>query len=274
MTKQHSYWTYIMASVSRVMYVGVTNDLERRVWEHKQKLANGFTHKYNCTKLVWSEEFREIRGIVLLAVVAYGLLVAAAVDPSSAWNPLRLFYSTGGGMNVPFVTGDFVTKLCMIATIFAIALGLRQSLGESVAGTYPFLLHRPADRRGLIGVKLLMGMAAYLICTAAPIVAYGLWAATPGTHASPFEWSMSMPAWIGWLVISVLYLGAFYTVIRPGRWYRSRILPMVAAAVAAASAAGFHAGLNSILWPCLIVLVVDVWLIATILFTLRTRDYP
>ena len=44
--RQHSYWTYIMASVSRVIYVGVTNDLERRVWEHKEELAEGFTKKY------------------------------------------------------------------------------------------------------------------------------------------------------------------------------------------------------------------------------------
>jgi putative endonuclease len=50
--KQHSYWTYIMASVSRVIYVGVTNDLERRVWEHKHKAIKGFTEKYNCSKLV------------------------------------------------------------------------------------------------------------------------------------------------------------------------------------------------------------------------------
>jgi putative endonuclease len=64
MTKRHSYWTYIMASVSRVIYVGATNDLERRVWEHKQKLAEGFTRKYNCTKLVWFEEFREIRDAI------------------------------------------------------------------------------------------------------------------------------------------------------------------------------------------------------------------
>jgi hypothetical protein len=220
------------------------------------------------------KEFREIRGIVLLAVAAYGLLVVAAIDPWSGWNPLRIFYRGGGGMNVPFVADDFVGKFCTIAVIFAIALGLRQSLGESAGGTYPFLLHRPADRRWLIGVKLLLGMGVYLICTAAPILVYGVWAATPGTHAGPFEWAMTVPAWIGWLVITVLYLGVFHSVIRPGRWYRSRILPLAAAASAAILAAALNAGLNCILWPCLIALVVDVWLIAMILFTARTRDYP
>ena len=55
--RQHNYWTYIMASVSRVIYVGVTSDLEGRVWQHKSKAIVGFTKKYNCTKLVWFEEF-------------------------------------------------------------------------------------------------------------------------------------------------------------------------------------------------------------------------
>jgi hypothetical protein len=85
---------------------------------------------------------------------------------------------------------------------------------------------------------------------------------------------MTAPAWIGWLVISVLYLGVFHSVLRPGRWYRSRILPLAAAASAAILATALHTGQNCILWPCLIALAVDVWLIAMILFTAQTRDYP
>ena len=53
--RQHNYWTYIMASVSRVIYVGVTNDLERRIWEHRNKAVEGFTKKYNCDRLVYFE---------------------------------------------------------------------------------------------------------------------------------------------------------------------------------------------------------------------------
>lgn len=220
------------------------------------------------------KELREIRGIALLALAAYGLLVAAAIDPQTPWNPLRLFYGGGDGTGVPFVSGDFVGKLCLIAVIFSVALGLRQSLGESLGGTYPFLLHRPAERRWLIGLKLLLGLAVYLTCTAAPILVYAVWASTPGTHASPFQWGMTATAWTVWFVFTLLYLGAFCTAIRPGRWYRSRILPLAAAAAAACLAAGLSEGLDSVFWPLLVAVVVNVWLIAMILLTVRTRDYP
>ena len=55
------YYTYIMASRSRVLYVGVTNDLARRVNEHKQGRNPGFTSKYRVTRLVYFEEFADIR---------------------------------------------------------------------------------------------------------------------------------------------------------------------------------------------------------------------
>ena len=56
-----TFYVYIMASRSRVLYVGVTNDLARRVTEHKQRLVAGFTSKYRVTRLVYFEEFTDIR---------------------------------------------------------------------------------------------------------------------------------------------------------------------------------------------------------------------
>jgi putative endonuclease len=55
-----TFYVYIMASRSRVLYVGVTNDLARRTNEHKRGLVPGFTSRYRITRLVYFEEFVEI----------------------------------------------------------------------------------------------------------------------------------------------------------------------------------------------------------------------
>ena len=55
-----TYHVYIMASASRVLYIGVTSDLLRRVWEHKQKKFRGFTARYCVTELVYLEGFGNV----------------------------------------------------------------------------------------------------------------------------------------------------------------------------------------------------------------------
>jgi putative endonuclease len=59
-----TYYVYIMASRSRVLYAGVTNDLARRVNEHKRGLNAGFTSRYRVTRLVYFEEFADIRDAI------------------------------------------------------------------------------------------------------------------------------------------------------------------------------------------------------------------
>lgn len=54
------YYVYIMASYRGTLYTGVTNDLTRRVYEHRQKLVDGFTSKYNVSKLVYYEETDDV----------------------------------------------------------------------------------------------------------------------------------------------------------------------------------------------------------------------
>ena len=60
MTKNHTYYVYILSSLSRVLYTGVTNDLERRMYEHKNHILPGFSDKYNVNRLVYYEEFQNI----------------------------------------------------------------------------------------------------------------------------------------------------------------------------------------------------------------------
>jgi putative endonuclease len=58
------YWVYIMASRSRVLYTGVTNDLGRRLKEHQDGSIAGFAQKYRVNRLVYFEEFADIRNAI------------------------------------------------------------------------------------------------------------------------------------------------------------------------------------------------------------------
>ena len=55
MAPMSEYYVYIMTNHSKTLYTGVTNDLQRRVFEHKNKQVSGFTSRYNITKLVYFE---------------------------------------------------------------------------------------------------------------------------------------------------------------------------------------------------------------------------
>jgi len=62
----HQYYIYILASQKNgTLYIGVTNDLERRVLEHKQKINEGFTSKYDVNRLVYFESFQYINDAIL-----------------------------------------------------------------------------------------------------------------------------------------------------------------------------------------------------------------
>jgi len=59
-----SAFVYVMANEQRTIYVGVTSNLERRVWEHKTHFRDGFTKRYNLTKLVYIAEFSGIEDAI------------------------------------------------------------------------------------------------------------------------------------------------------------------------------------------------------------------
>jgi putative endonuclease len=59
--RERSYFVYIMQSTSRkALYIGICRDLERRVWQHKNHVFEGFTDKYSCTRLVYYEQFSHV----------------------------------------------------------------------------------------------------------------------------------------------------------------------------------------------------------------------
>ncbi|MDO9289204.1 MAG: GIY-YIG nuclease family protein [Thermodesulfovibrionales bacterium] len=63
---ERQYYIYMMTNNNNtVIYTGVTNDLKRRIYEHKEKLIKGFTEKYNITKLVYYEIFGNAENAIL-----------------------------------------------------------------------------------------------------------------------------------------------------------------------------------------------------------------
>ena len=59
--KDHNYFIYIITNKNKtVLYIGVTNDLQRRVYEHENSLIPGFSKKYNCNFLLYYEHFQHI----------------------------------------------------------------------------------------------------------------------------------------------------------------------------------------------------------------------
>ena len=62
----YQFWVYFMTnSDNTVLYIGMTNDLYRRVLEHKTKVTRGsFAYKYNCNKLVYYEEYQQVEDAI------------------------------------------------------------------------------------------------------------------------------------------------------------------------------------------------------------------
>jgi len=210
------------------------------------------------------KELRESLRIMSVALICFLLLVGGAMGlPGVPFNG-------GDSHAIPFVSPTFAGYFGTISFGLAIALGLSQSLGEAPRGTWLYLLHRPVERWRLIAWKLAFGGGLLLVATAWPVLAYAWWAATPGRHASPFEWSMTAPCWQIYVLMTALYLGAFLTGLRPARWFGSRLLPLV-------GAAALIFFMQWIPWWWLLgvaaLLALDVGLVACVLYVAGARDY-
>jgi putative endonuclease len=81
------YFVYIMTNKSGTLYVGVTNDLERRVQEHRNKLVKGFTAKYNIDRLVHFEVADEPRAAIAREKQIKGWLRAKKIALIESGNP-------------------------------------------------------------------------------------------------------------------------------------------------------------------------------------------
>ena len=96
-----SYYVYIMSSKSGVLYVGATNDLDRRVFEHKQRLIEGFTKKYRVTRLVYVEEFNRPAEMIARERQLKGWTRSRKLELIHGQNPEMVDYARGSATRDP-----------------------------------------------------------------------------------------------------------------------------------------------------------------------------
>ena len=89
------YYVYIMTNGVRTLYIGVTNDLTRRVYEHRQKLADGFTNKNNITMLVHYEVTTDVQSAIAREKQLKGWRRSKKVDLIERVNPAWVDLSLG-----------------------------------------------------------------------------------------------------------------------------------------------------------------------------------
>jgi putative endonuclease len=91
----NEYYVYIMTNKSRTLYAGVTNDLKRRVYQHKHKLIPGFTSKYNITQLVYFETTPDIKAAIAREKQIKGWLRSKKIALVESVNPTWQDLSAG-----------------------------------------------------------------------------------------------------------------------------------------------------------------------------------
>lgn len=214
------------------------------------------------------KELKETAWIWLFAAVVFLLFVL-----SSARVPNVPFFASPGD-EIPFVTSRIAERAAVLAAFLAVSLGLWQSYGETWRGTYSPLLNLPISRRKLFAVKVAVGLGLTWGLAGIALAVVCFWAAMPGTHASPFEWSMTAQSWQVWLVVSVLYLGGFATGLYPARWLGPRLLPLVAAMFVFSNLkqAGESPNFPLLAFIALVLMTNGVYLVALEYLT-RTRDF-
>ena len=83
----NTYYVYIMTNPSRTLYTGITNDLVRRVDQHKRKVLGGFTQRYDPTRLVYYEETPDVHVAIAREKQIKGWLRARKIALVESMNP-------------------------------------------------------------------------------------------------------------------------------------------------------------------------------------------
>jgi ABC-type transport system involved in multi-copper enzyme maturation permease subunit len=212
------------------------------------------------------KELRESWGLAVLAALGMLWVVLSGMGR----NPLQVLIGNQFDTHhIAFIGDDFYGWSWAFLGMLAILLGFKQSAWEVHHNTFYFLFHRPISRRQVLAVKLAIGVLLIAIILTTAILVYGAWAAVPGNLSAPFDWSMTWDSWLLLAVLPLVYLAAFLSGIRPGRWFGTRLAPLAAMIVVLAIVV--NVTFWWLRWPVMILSYVLV-LISIDYFT-QTRDY-
>jgi len=95
----NNYYVYIMTNKSnKVLYIGITNNLERRIYEHKNKTIEGFTSRYNLNKLIYLEHTNDVNSAITREKQLKGWLrekkIALITSQNPEWRDLSIDWQT------------------------------------------------------------------------------------------------------------------------------------------------------------------------------------
>ena len=105
--RDHDYWVYIVTNkTGSTLYIGMTNDLKRRVQEHRAGRVKGFTQRFSLNRLVWYEQFRDVRDAIACEKRLKGWLRARKVALIAEMNPRWVDLSEAWFEDVVMVEGE------------------------------------------------------------------------------------------------------------------------------------------------------------------------
>lgn len=221
--------------------------------------------------------YKELRETGWIAAIVFLAMMGVVLDQMGVELDLKhLIRSAREGRDplearpIPFIHSGLKEYLSLALLCGALVMGFQQTLGETYRRTWSFLLTRPLSRNAAIVTKLLVGSLLLLTATILPLMILAVWAATPGTHASPFDWRMTCEPVRICFAGTTVHLAAFLAGLRGARWYGSRLLPLFPAG---ASVLWVYevGGWSGIGWT-VIVCTYAIYF-AAILLTARVRDY-
>jgi ABC-type transport system involved in multi-copper enzyme maturation permease subunit len=171
------------------------------------------------------KELRESWGLAVLAALGMVWVVLGGMGR----NPLQMLIGQEFDTHhMAFITDEFYEWSWIFLGVLAVLLGFKQSAWEVHHNTFYFLFHRPISRRQVLAVKLGIGVLLMSVILAVAILVYGAWANMPGNLSAPFDWSMTWDSWQLLAILPLVYLAAFLSGIRPGKWYGTRLAPLAA----------------------------------------------